>query len=213
MREVSVSISPSEIELKSFEIIKRRIGEHSFSEEELSIVIRVIHATGDLDYARNMRFHPKAVEDGVSAIEERCLIVSDTEMGRAGMTRARSMGCEVRCFVHDSDVIAEARDLGVTRSVIAIRKAARYRPGIVAIGNSPTALIEAIKLIEKGVMSPKLIIGVPVGFVMAAESKEMLVRSSLPIPYITSLGNKGGSTVAAAIVNGLALLAGDDERG
>ena len=205
-------MKPHEIESESFEIIRNGIGDHTFSEQELSLVIRMVHTTGDYDYAENVRFHPDAIRCGIEAIKHGNLIVSDTRMAQAGMTRARAMECEVQCFVHDEDVMDEAKKLGITRSIMAIRKAAHVRPlGIVAIGNAPTALMEAIRLVREGQLSPELIVGVPVGFVSAAESKEMLIASNLLIPYITSLGNKGGSAVAAAIVNGLAVLADRDE--
>ncbi|RKY68916.1 MAG: precorrin-8X methylmutase [Candidatus Latescibacterota bacterium] len=205
-------MKPHEITSKSFEAIRKGIGEHNFSEQELSLVIRMVHTTGDYEYAENARFHPDAIQCGIDAIRAGRPIVSDTRMAQAGMTKARAEGCEVQCFVHDEDVVDEAKKLGVTRSIIAIRKAASIRPlGIVAIGNAPTALMEAIRLIREGQLSPELIVGVPVGFVSAAESKELLIASDLRVPYITALGNKGGSAVAAAIINGLAVLTDRDE--
>ncbi len=153
-------------------------------------------------------FHPDAVQAGIQAIRSGKPIVADVQMVQVGISKPRleKFGGEVRVYISDPDVMQEAKRLNTTRAIIATRKAAREADGaIYAIGNAPTALLELIRLVKEGEARPGLIIGVPVGFVSAAESKEELLK--LDVPFITNIGRKGGSPVAVATVNALSLLA------
>lgn len=203
-----LTIQPQEIESKSFEIIKEELGEHSFTDEQLPVVLRAIHTSADFELGRSLVFHPDAIRAGVEAIREGKLIVADVQMVQAGINKPRleKFGSDVRVYISDEDVIQEAKQLGITRAIISMRKAMREAEGgIFAIGNAPTALLELIRLVKEGEAKPGLIIGVPVGFVSAAESKEELAK--LNIPFITNIGRKGGSPVAVSTVNALSLLA------
>lgn len=199
-----------EIEKKSFEIIEGLLGRHSFSEKELAIVKRVIHTTGDIEFGKELIIHPQAIDRGVSAIRSGCNIITDVNMVKAGIREKvlNSFGGGLYCFVNDEDVIKEAAGQGKTRSALGMQRAMPLLAnGIVAIGNAPTALFEIIRLINEDGLRPALIVGVPVGFVDAAESKDELLK--VDIPYITNKGRKGGSPVAVAIVNALIILAGE----
>ncbi|MFH1860208.1 MAG: precorrin-8X methylmutase [bacterium] len=210
-------LKPHEIEEKSFEIITEELGETNFRDIELPIVKRVIHATGDFDYAKNLRFHPNAVEAGIQAIREGKNILVDVEMVRAGINKniLERYGNKVVCHLSESEVKEKSCALEKTRSEIAIELGAMENIGIVAIGNAPTALYKVMKLLkdaeEAGVQdfAPLLVIGVPVGFVKAVESKEVLLH--MKYPFITSLGRKGDSSVAVAIVNALLKMAKREE--
>ncbi len=204
-----------EIEGRSFAIIDAEAGSHPYSALEWPVVRRVIHATADFEFAweSGLVFHPRAVEEGLRAIRAGKPVVADVEMVRAGINvvRLRRHGGSVHCFIGDPDVIAEARREGTTRAVVSMRKAAPLMDGaIVAVGNAPTALFEVVRLVKEGKVAPGLIVGVPVGFVSAPESKEAL--RSLDAPYITNVGRKGGSAVVAAIVNALLVLAGEEPK-
>lgn len=200
---------PEEIEAESFRIIEREMGPHDFSAFEWPVVQRVIHSTADFDLGRSLAFHPRAVEAGISAIRSGCTIVTDVRMVEAGISAAllERFGGHVCCYMAHPDVAAMAKADGTTRAIQCMRKAAREATGaIYAIGNAPTALVELVRLIEVGEASVSLVIGVPVGFVGAAESKEQL-RSQELAPYITNRGRKGGTPVAVSIVNALLRLA------
>ncbi len=197
-------VNPEAIEAESFRIIEEELGPHSFTAEEFAIVQRAIHSTADFEFARTLRFAPGAIASGLEAIRSGRSVVADVQMVQAGINKAglRKFGGDVVCFIGDEDVAARAKAEGVTRAIISMRKAAEVISGaIYAIGNAPTALLELLKLDAK----PALVVGVPVGFVSAAESKEELARSNLP--YITALGRKGGTPVAVSIVNALIRLA------
>ena len=199
-----------EIERKSFEIIDTLLGKHSFTEKELAIVKRVIHTTGDIDFGKELLIHPQAIDNGISAIRAGCNIVTDVNMVRAGIREKalNSFGGRLYCFVNDKEVIRKSADKKKTRSALGMQKAMpELNNGIVAIGNAPTALFEIVRLIKDEGLRPALIIGVPVGFVDAAESKDELLK--VDVPYITNKGRKGGSPVAVAIVNALIILAGE----
>ncbi len=203
-----VTTQPQAIESLSFDIVKKELGEHSFTDEQFPVVQRVIHATADFELGRSMVFHHQAVEAGIQAILDGKTIVSDVQMVQVGISKPRisQFGGNVRVFISDPDVGEEARRLKATRAIIAMRKAAKEAEGgIFAIGNAPTALLELLRLVRAGIAKPGLIIGVPVGFVSAAESKEELMKCD--VPFITNRGRKGGSPVAAACVNALSLLA------
>ncbi|MBP1156838.1 precorrin-8X/cobalt-precorrin-8 methylmutase [Paenibacillus sp. PvR052] len=203
-----LTVQPQEIEEKSFEMITEELGEHSYTDEQYKVVQRVIHASADFELGRSLVFHPDAIRAGIEAIRAGKPIVADVQMVQVGISKPRlqKYGGEVRVYISDPDVMEEAKRLNTTRAIISTRKAASEADGaIYAIGNAPTALLELIRLVKEGQAKPGLIIGVPVGFVSAAESKEELLK--LDVPFITNIGRKGGSPVAVASVNALSLLA------
>ena len=190
-----------EIEKRSFEIIASRMKKKTFQELELPIVMRVIHATGDFDFEDNLRFHPEAIKAGIRALKDGKNILVDVNMVAAGINRRLLERWGGSIISTISEVGDQAMEEGKTRAEAAIEKAIDEKIGIVAIGNAPTALLKTMELIDKGRFKPDLVIGVPVGFVSAGESKEFLAKKTYP--FITSLGRKGGSPVAVAIVNGV----------
>ncbi|WP_134704051.1 precorrin-8X methylmutase [Ammoniphilus sp. YIM 78166] len=203
-----VTVQPQEIEDLSFSIITEELGEHPFTEEQYPVVQRVIHASADFDLGRSLVFHPRAVQAGIEAIRSGKLVVADVQMVQVGISKQRieKYGGEVKVYISDRDVMEEAKRLNTTRAIVSIRKAIKEAEGgIFAIGNAPTALLELIRLVKEGVAKPGLIIGMPVGFVSAAESKEELAK--LDVPFITNLGRKGGSPVTVAALNAISLLA------
>ncbi|WP_047150410.1 precorrin-8X methylmutase [Aneurinibacillus tyrosinisolvens] len=207
-----LTVQPQEIEGKSFEIITEELGPHPFTEEQYPVVQRVIHASADFDLGRSLVFHPDAIEAGIRAIREGCKVVADVQMVQVGISKPRieKFGGSVHVYISDPDVMEEAKRLNTTRAIIATRKAVKEADGgIFAIGNAPTALLELIRLVKEGQAKPGLVIGVPVGFVSAAESKEELAK--LDIPFITNIGRKGGSPVAVAALNAISIMA--EKRG
>ncbi len=203
------------IENGSFEIIDREAGSHSFQLGEWEVVRRVIHATADFEFKELMKFHPDAIRAGIEALKKGCPILVDVKMITAGLNQDRldAYGCKVHSFISDTDVIEEAKAKNSTRAIVAMQKAHRlghFNGAIIAIGNAPTALIETVRLIQEEGARPALIIGVPVGFVSAAESKEIVLP--LDIPYILSRGRKGGSTIAVAIIHALLLLSTKEQK-
>jgi len=203
-----ITVQPQEIEKTSLATITAEIGEHSFTAEQYPIVQRMIYATADFDLGRSMVFHKDAVQAGIQAILNGEKIVTDVKMIHVGISRPRleKHGCEVKVHISDPDVIEEAKRLNLTRAIVSIRKSVKEsKGGIYAIGNAPTALLELIRLVKEGVAKPSLVIGLPVGFVSAAESKEELAK--LDIPFITNIGRKGGSTAVVAAVNAFSILA------
>ena len=198
------NISPMEIEKRSFEIISGLLKDRVLDPENEPVIKRAIHTTADFDYADNLVFSEHAVQKGITALKGGCDIVTDTQMAKAGINKTvlSGLGGEVHCFMSDPDVAAEAKARGVTRAMVSMERAADLeKPCIFAIGNAPTALFSICSLMEQGKLKPALIIGVPVGFVNVVESKEMILQTS--VPYIVARGRKGGSNVAAAIVNAL----------
>jgi precorrin-8X/cobalt-precorrin-8 methylmutase len=197
------------IEDGSFAIIDAEVGAHPFPDDQWQVVRRVIHATADFEYASLMRFHPRAILDGIRALEGGCPVVVDVKMIQVGLNEERlaSYGCKVHGFISDEDVIADAKARNSTRAIESMRKAARLgllHGAVVAIGNAPTALLEIVRLAKEENVRPALVIGVPVGFVSAAESKEAIAESD--VPSIVARGRKGGSPIAVAIVHALLLL-------
>lgn len=195
---------PMGIEKKSFEIITSEMKPNDFDEKTAKIVKRVIHTTADFEYADLIEFHPEAIERGMKALREGSDIYADTNMVMAGINKKRlgEYGGKVYNHVHDEEVFKEAKEKGITRSMVAIEKACYdENTKIFAIGNAPTALFVLIDLIKQGKVKPELIIGVPIGFVGAEESKEAL--REMDIPFITIRGRKGGSPVAATIINAM----------
>ena len=207
-------IQPREIETRSFQIISEELGPLALSPAEQLVVKRVIHTTADFDYARTLCFTPHAVEQGIAALAAGATVVTDTTMVAAGINKRvlGSLGGAVRTFIGDADVAAEARERGVTRSAIAMERAmALEGPLVFAIGNAPTALARLARLLgESSAPDVQLVIGVPVGFVNVVESKELMLAT--PVESIVAVGRKGGSNVAAAIVNALLYQASDDRR-
>ncbi len=202
-------IAPEAIEAESFRIIDAEMGPHDFSAIEWPVVQRAIHATADFDLGRGIVFHPRAVEAGIAAIRKGCDVVADVQMVQAGVSAPilTKFGGQVWCFMADSDVAELAKAQGTTRAIQCMRKAAREAPGaIYAIGNAPTALLELVRLIEDGEAQVSLVIGVPVGFVSAAEAKVRLTEQG-PVPYITNRGRKGGTPVAVSMTNALLRMA------
>lgn len=203
--EVTVQqVKPKEIEAESFRIIAEELGPTSHRPEEFAVVQRVIHATGDFSFADTLKFSPTALAAAMTAIKTGKDILTDVNMTATGINRTllSRWGGRVLCKVADPEVALLAESEGKTRSEVAIEQALLENIGIVAIGNAPTALLKVMELIDKKkITGPDLIIGVPVGFVNAAESKEILAQKEYA--HITALGRKGGSPVAAAIVNAL----------
>ena len=196
---------PKDIETTSFKIIEEELENRkiSLNETYASIIKRVIHTTADFDYASTMTFSENALENYKKAISEGAMIVTDTNMALAGINKKaiKKLKVDAVCYMADEEVVEEAKKEGVTRASLSMRKAAKLnRPVIYVIGNAPTALIELKNHIDKG-YKPAFVIAVPVGFVNVVEAKELIMQSE--VPYIVNKGRKGGSNVAAAVVNAL----------
>ncbi len=199
---------PGDIESTSFQIIDTEVGDHGFSERRWRIVRRMIHTSADFEYRDTVRFHPAAIDAGISAIRAGADIVTDTRMAMAGIRKddLARYGGRVHCLIDDPLVAEAAAASGTTRASQAVDAAVdRMAGGIFVVGNAPTALLRLLELVDAGQAAPALVIGLPVGFVNAAESKASLAERQHP-PYITNTGRKGGSNVAAAVVNALILL-------
>ena len=196
-------LSPSEIEKESFAIITAELGGRALDPTEAPVIKRVIHTTADFSYADTLYFSPNVISLAHAALRGGATIITDTQMAWSGISKstAEKFGCRVICFMSDENVAAEAKARGVTRAMVSMEKAAALGENVIfAIGNAPTALIRLRELIDGG-YHPKLIIGVPVGFVNVIPSKELILETD--IPCIVARGRKGGSSVAAAIVNAL----------
>ena len=204
--------NPHAIEAESFNIIDAEVGEHSFEADEWSVVRRVIHTTADFEFLDTVQFTPGALDAGIAAVKAGAAIYCDTNMVRAGINKNRlaTFGGSVHCFVADDDVVKQAKVEGVTRSIVALRKGVQAGCKVFLIGNAPTALYELLRCCREEGVRPDLIVGAPVGFVGAAESKEALVESGQS--QIVCRGRKGGSAIAAAILNAIVLLAKDSDR-
>jgi len=199
-------IRPDHIQRESFRIIEQEVGIHGLPPEEWLVVRRVIHSTGDFAYAQLLRFHPQAFAAGAAAIRGGEDILTDVEMVRVGIQHlaAQRHGLHVRCHLSDPEVSRAAQEQGTTRSVQGILRGLEVgRVGICVIGNAPTALRAVMAACQRAELAPpRLVVGVPVGFVDAVEAKGVL-SCTTGVPWITCLGRKGGSAVAAAIVNAL----------
>jgi len=196
---------PRRIEERSMEIIAPHLAGLALSAAEARIYSRIIHAAGDVDYANRIRIHPQAAAAAGRALKAGADVFCDVEMVRTGINRRRlaAYGGAVHCLIADPAVAAAAECEGITRAMAAVRAfGSRLDGAVVAIGNAPTALFEIVRLMAQKDIRPAVVIGVPVGFVGAAESKDILVAAS-PVPYITVAGPKGGSSVAAAAVNAI----------
>ena len=199
---------PKEIEALSFKIIEAEAQDHTFAPDRWRIVRRMIHTSADFDYLQSVVFHAQAVPAGIRAIREGRNIVTDTQMARAGIRKSEisRFGGTVECLIDDTTVRRVAQEAGCTRAMAAVDAAVpMMKNGIYVIGNAPTALLRLIELIRAGKAAPALVVGMPVGFVNAAESKAQLAK--LDWPHISNQGRKGGSNVAASVVNALVDLA------
>ncbi|NFE19258.1 precorrin-8X methylmutase [Clostridium botulinum] len=194
---------PMDIEKRSFKIIEEEMGKHNFSEEELKIVKRVIHTTADFEYKDLIYIKEGAIEAAKEILTKGTNIYTDTNMALSGINKKalKDLNSIVQCFVSREDVALIAKDRGITRSMAAVEMAVEEGIEFFVFGNAPTALYKLMELMKEGKANPKFIIGVPVGFVGAAESKKELEK--LDVPFITIRGRKGGSNVAASIVNAL----------
>ncbi|MFR3249550.1 MAG: precorrin-8X methylmutase [Eisenbergiella sp.] len=198
-------VLPQEIEKRSFEIITEELGDFVLTPGTEPIVKRCIHTSADFDYAKNLVFSDNAVQKAMDAIRDGAWIITDTQMGMAGINKKKlaEYGGEVRCFMSDEETARLAKEQGTTRAAVSMERAAALnRKLIFAVGNAPTALVRLYELIKEGRLKPELIIGVPVGFVNVVASKE-LILSLEDTPYIVAKGRKGGSNIAACICNAL----------
>jgi len=197
-------VLPGEIERRSMEIITEELGERGFDPKESPIIKRVIHTTADFDFAENLYFSPGAVDAAAQAIRNGAGIVTDTNMAMTGINKKvlAQFGGQAYCFMADEKIAQTAKEKGITRASASMDQAAALSgPLLFAIGNAPTALVRLCQLIEQGVLKPACVIGAPVGFVNVIESKKMLMK--MDVPMIVAQGRKGGSAVAAAIVNAI----------
>lgn len=204
------------IEHDSFSIVDREAGERNYSEAQWQVVRRMIHATADFEFNGLAGFHPDAVTAGLNAILSGAAVVADVEMICVGLSKPRlgHFGVTAQQFISDPDVIETAREENTTRAVQAMRKAHRaglIDGGIVAVGNAPTALLEVNRMVREEGVRPALIVGMPVGFVSAEESKEDLSQIS-EVPWIITRGRKGGSTLVVAALHALLALAEQQQR-
>ena len=202
-------VLPEDIEKTSFAIIEQELRERGreIPEDKKHVILRVIHTTADFEYLDTLRFSSGVLETASAAIRRGARIVTDTTMAMAGINKRKlaSFGGEVRCYIADPDVAEQARREGTTRSAAAVDKAVREAeqsgvPLIFAVGNAPTALLALEEKIRQG-YRPEIVVAVPVGFVNVVEAKERIMRSG--VPFICSRGRKGGSNVAAAIINAI----------
>ncbi len=207
MAEGPTILQPEEIEAESFRIIDSEIGPHQYDDQQWPVVRRVIHTTADFELAEQIRFSWNLTDRALVALRGGAKVLCDTNMVLSGVNKARlaKLGGSIACHVADPQVAAEAKAAGLTRSTLALRKGVAEGCTIFLIGNAPTALFELLRLVEAGEANPELIVGVPVGFVGAAESKQALIESDLP--YVAIEGRKGGSAIAAAILNALLIQA------
>lgn len=201
------------IEKKSFDMIDEEIDLSDVPPERLPVVKRVIHATADFEFKETLLFHPDAIQAGISAIRSGKDILTDVEMVRAGINKRllQRWGGKVTSKISDGDVVRTSREKGKTRAEVAMEKGIAGNIGIMAIGNAPTALLKVIEMLKSEkppIMAPMLVVGVPVGFVEALESKMLL--ASQKFPFITNLSRKGGTPVAVAVVNALLKMAGEE---
>lgn len=203
-------VKPQDIEARSFEIIKAELDAMGIvpDPEQDPVIRRAIHTSADFDYAETLSFSPDAVRIAKDLIRSGADVVSDTNMALTGINKKRlaSFGGSARCYMADEDVAAEAKERGITRASVSMEHAARDakssgRKTVFAIGNAPTALMTLREMYDKGIYTPDFVIGVPVGFVNVVEAKELILETD--IPCIVNRGRKGGSNVAAAIVNAI----------
>lgn len=197
-------VLPEKIEERSFEIIASELGDIDIPEENLPVLMRVIHTTADFDYVKNLKFSDGAVKKALEVLQSGAVIVTDTNMALAGINKPalKKLGCEAVCFMADLRAAEKAKAEGTTRAAASVDIASEIKkPVIYAVGNAPTALVRLRELIDSGKFRPELIIAMPVGFVNVVQSKELIMESD--VPYIAAAGRKGGSNAAAAVCNAL----------
>ena len=194
---------PMDIEKRSFEIIGEEMGNHDFSDRELNVVKRVIHTTADFEYKDLIRIDEQSIDKALSLLKKGCKIYTDTQMIKSGIDKKalEKLGCEIVNYVSTEEAFRIAKEKNITRSMAAIEIAMNEGIEFFVFGNAPTALYRLIELYREGKAKPKFVIGAPIGFVGASESKEELLKTDLD--NITIRGRKGGSTVSVAIVNAL----------
>jgi precorrin-8X/cobalt-precorrin-8 methylmutase len=195
------------IEDASMQMIEDEIGTHQYNEKEWPIVRRVIHSTADFDFAGKNKiiFHKDAIESAMNALRNGCSITVDVNgvIGGLNKQNLKDFGNDIVCNISNPEIMELAKKEGKTRSQVSMRAAiSDIDGGVVAIGNAPTALMEIIQMVKEGIVKPALIIGIPVGFISAAESKEKLSKVEVA-PFITNIGRKGGSSSASAIINAI----------
>jgi len=199
--------APLDIERESMRIIESEVPEpRPYAGVQWQIVRRMIHTSADFEMLDLVRFHPRAVLAGQKALASGCRIFTDTQMARCAipLRRMTPLGCTVTCLMDDPEVAERAKREGITRALAAVDKAAPDMDGaIVVIGNAPTALLRLMELSRAGQAAPALVVGMPVGFVNAAESKALLAAQDI-LPFVTIQGRKGGSPLAGCVVNALA---------
>lgn len=203
---------PMEIETRSMEIIAPYLDGLNLDEKAVKVYSRIIHAAGDVEYAPLIRMGEGAIDKAMEALRSGSDIYTDVEMVRTGINKRKlaSFGGEVHCLIADTEVAEQAKAEGITRSMVAMRRFGKKLDGsIVAIGNAPTALFEVLRLVREEGIRPACIVGIPVGFVGAADSKKELAENGM-VPYITVEGTKGGSPIAAAAVNAMMYLINND---
>lgn len=212
MESADWKLGPAEIEARSFAIIDAEAGSHDWPPDEWSLVRRLVHTSADFDYVSDLLVSPGAVAAGVAALREGAAVLTDTTMALSGINLKRlgGFGNKLACLISDPRAAEAAKAGGLTRAMAAVDLALSedFGPAIWVFGNAPTALFRLIERLAQGDgwPRPRLVVGLPVGFVNAAESKQALVESKAA-PFITNKGRKGGSNVAAAAVNALAALA------
>ena len=195
------------IEDASMQMIEDEIGTHQYNEKQWPIVRRVIHSTADFDFAGKNKiiFHKDAIDSSMNALKNGCSIVVDVNgvIGGLNKQNPKDFGNNIVCNISNPEIMELAKKEGKTRSQVSMRTAiSDIDGGVVAIGNAPTALLEVIQMIKEGSVKPALIIGIPVGFISAAESKDELSKLE-EVPFITNIGRKGGSSSASAIINAI----------
>ena len=203
---------PMAIENRSMEIIAPHLAGLDLDERAVKVYSRMIHAAGDVDYAPIIRVSSDAIEAGMAALKGGCDIFTDVEMVRTGINKKKlaSFGGSVHCLIADPEIAAAAKEAGITRAMASMRRFGQKLNGsIVAIGNAPTALFEVLRMVKEEGLRPACIVGIPVGFVGAADSKQALAENGT-IPYITVQGTKGGSPIAVAAVNAMMYLLNND---
>ena len=202
-----------QIETGSFAIVDAEAGDHGWPDDAWQVVRRIVHATADFEFIKTCAMSDDAVSAGVAAIRRGADIVADVAMITVGLSAPRlgHFGCAVHTHISDPDVITKAKAANSTRAIMSMRKAKdRIDGGIVAVGNAPTALLEVVRMVKEEGIKPALIVGVPVGFVSALESKEAVL--DIPVPYIVCRGRKGGTPVAVSAIHALLALAEQQEK-
>lgn len=204
---IPLNAAGRDIEQESMRIIDSEVPPpRPFDDAQWPVVRRMIHASADFELLDLVRFHPQAVAAGLEALGRGCPVITDTRMVQAGLSSRlyAPLGCAVHCLISDPETLERSRLTGTTRAAAAVDVAARrFSKALWVVGNAPTALLRILELVSAQAVIPALVVGMPVGFVQAAESKQALLESE-QIPFILVQGRKGGSALAAAALNALA---------